>query len=286
MKTIVAPVDFSNVSFNAARYAAKMAADIHAELYLFHVTEIPVSIAEFPVNDSLFEEINMDKEMNALKNELLKEADGKITIQTKNIIGSVEYELKHFCNEKKPFAVVMSSHSSALLDKFFIGSITVYAVSHLNCPVIIVPPGQLYKPIKKIAFATDLKDIYDVPVNEIRDIIKAFNTSLDIIHVYKTEQEKNKCSLSGLLLDHRLQQFNPRLYYILHSNILKGVCETALSKSIDMILIISRKHALFHHSQSREFVFQSSLPVIAIHENDSLNKEEHDKNHPNAVNAS
>jgi len=49
MKTIIAPVDFSPVSYNACIYAAHMAQDIKAELVLLHLMELPLAVAEFPV---------------------------------------------------------------------------------------------------------------------------------------------------------------------------------------------------------------------------------------------
>ena len=46
-----------------------------------------------PITDPLFEEINMEKEMQKLKGQLDKEMEGKIIITTKNVVGAVEYDL-------------------------------------------------------------------------------------------------------------------------------------------------------------------------------------------------
>ncbi len=48
MKTILAPVDFSVSSTNAAKYAADLALSIAAELTLFHVLEIPAAGSQSP----------------------------------------------------------------------------------------------------------------------------------------------------------------------------------------------------------------------------------------------
>ena len=42
MKKIVAPIDFSAVSKNAALYAANLAAFLDLPLVLMHVTELPI----------------------------------------------------------------------------------------------------------------------------------------------------------------------------------------------------------------------------------------------------
>jgi hypothetical protein len=64
MKTIIAPTDFSPISYNACLYAAKMALDINANLVLLHVMELPLSVAEFPVTEDIFDEISMEEELN------------------------------------------------------------------------------------------------------------------------------------------------------------------------------------------------------------------------------
>ena len=102
MKTIIAPVDFSAVSLNACRYAAKMAEDIKAELILLHVAELPAAVAEFPVSEEVFNDLNMEAELKELKDKLCAETNNKVTILTKNILGSVEYEIKELCKIKKP----------------------------------------------------------------------------------------------------------------------------------------------------------------------------------------
>src|SRR6187455_2089214 len=124
MKTIIAPTDFSSVSYNACLYAAKMAEDINAELVLLHVMELPVAVSEFPVSAVDFEDISMGDELKRLENTLRDATNNKINIHTENVLGSVEYKIKELCELKEPFAVVMGTHSYSFIDRFLIGSTT------------------------------------------------------------------------------------------------------------------------------------------------------------------
>ena len=67
MKKIIAPTDFSPIAENACIYAAQLAADIKAELLLFHTIELPLSVADYPVTEELFDEAGVEKELEALK---------------------------------------------------------------------------------------------------------------------------------------------------------------------------------------------------------------------------
>ena len=268
MKTIIVPVDFSAVSYNACLYAAKMAEDIKAELVLLHVMELPASVAEFPVTQDVFEEIGMEQELKQLQDKLLAETNNKVDIQTKNVLGSAEYEIKEFCNRKKPFVVVMGTHSYSLIDRFFTGSTTVYSAKHLRYPVLIIPSNVQYKPVKKIALASDMKNIYEIPAHEIEMIVKYFKAELQIFYAGKNQQQISRHSLPSLLLDHRLVNLDPQLYFVEDEDVLKGISSLAKKHDTDILMVIPKKHGPFHKSQSKDFIFYTDVPVMAIHEDD------------------
>jgi len=268
MKTIIAPTDFSSVSYNACLYAAKMAEDLKAKLVLLHVMELPIAVAEFPVTEDVFDEISMEKELKQLQTKLLAETNNKVIIHTKNILGSAEYEIKELCKISKPFAVVMATHTTGLLDRFFLGSTTVYSARHLRYPVLVVPSNAIYKPIKKIALASDLKDIYEIPVQKIEMIVKQFDAELEIFYIGKSEQDINRHTVESLLLDHRLLNLCHHFYFAEDKDIMLSVTSLAKKHETDMILIIPKKHGPFHKSQTKDFVFYSSVPVMVVHEND------------------
>ena len=268
MKTIIAPTDFSPVSYNACLYAANMARDIKARLVLLHAMELPVAAVEFPVTEDVFDEMSMEAELEELKDKLIAETNNNVKITTKNILGSPEYEIKELCKISKPFAVIMGTHSYSIIDRFFIGSTTVYSSQHLQYPVLVVPAGVKYKPIKKIALASDLKDIYEIPVQEIEMIVKQFDAELEIFYIGKSEEDINRHTVESLLLDHRLLNLCHHFYFAEDKDIMLSVTSLAKKHETDMILIIPKKHGPFHKSQTKDFVFYSSVPVMAVHEND------------------
>jgi nucleotide-binding universal stress UspA family protein len=274
MKKIIAPTDFSSASENACMYAANLAADIKAELLLFHIIELPVSIAEYAVTDELFDEAGVEKELENLKNKLCAATNNEVIIKTKDVLGFAVNEIAELCNRVKPFAVVMSTNISNLYQYFFKGSTTVYTAKHLFYPVIIVPHNTKYQPLKKIAFACDLKDIYEIPVTEIETIVKLFNSELDIFYAAKNENVINRHAIDNLLLNHRLEHLNPQFYVVQDDNVWKGIKILAKKHAADMLIIVSKKHNPFHKSQTKDFVIHTDRPVMVIHEEDRVAKKE------------
>ena len=267
MKKIIAPTDFSSLAENACIYAAQLASYVKAELLVFHTIELPQSIADYHVTDELFDEEGVERKLGALKNELDIATGNNVMVKTKNVIGFADHEIGELCNRIKPFAVVMSSHSSNL-HSFMPASTTVYTAKNVCFPIIVVPPGATYRPFKKVAFATDLKDIYEVPVREIEAIVKLFDAKLEIFYSGKDEEAINRRAVDNMLLNLRMEYMDPVYFYIEDSNVRRGITELAKEHEIDLLIILSKKHGPFHRSQTKEFVFHSPIPVMVIHEND------------------
>jgi nucleotide-binding universal stress UspA family protein len=268
MKTIIAPTDFTTVAENACMYAAKLAADINAELVLLHVMELPVAVAEFPVTEAIFDEDEMEEEMESLKNKLATATQNKVDIRTVNLLGSTEYQIQELCNTVHPFAVVIATHSYSAMERFFSGSTTFYSAKHLHYPVIVVPYNVKYHPIKKIAFACDLTDVYEVPVKEIENLVKLFDAEFDVFYAGKNDEAINDTSIDKSFLDHRLLVAKPGFYNIKSSDILLGILTLAKQRQTDLLLILPKKHGPFHKSQTKDFVLYADIPVMAVHEDD------------------
>lgn len=268
MKTLIAPTDFSSVSENACLYAAKLAADIKAELVLLHAMELPVAVAEYPITENLFDNEAVEKELETLKNKLLSATNNTIKIKTRNILGSPEYEIIEVSKTTKPFAIVMGTHSNSVLDRFFLGSTTVYSAKHLRYPVIAVPHNAAYRSVKKIALASDLKDIYDIPAEELATIVKLFNAEFEVLYAAKNDTEINRNAIASVLIGHRLPGLDPQFHFIKNEDIMMGITALAREHNVDMLVIMPKKHGLFHKSQTADFIFYADIPVMAIHEND------------------
>lgn len=268
MKTIIAPTDFSSISHNACLYAAKMAEDINAELILLHVMQLPAAMSGLPAARPLLSEIIMEDELKRLRDKLRLATGKKVSIEAKSITGIVEDKIIELSNEVKPFAVVMGTHGYNFIDQILVGSKTLHTAKHLRFPVLVVPRGATYNPVKKIAFASDMKDVGKVPAHEIEMIVGNFNAELEIFHVGKSGEQASAHTSSKQLLTGRLEYSNPEFYFIESKNVLKGINALAQENNTDMLIILPKKDGLLYKSQSKKFIFNTEIPMIVLHEND------------------
>src|ERR1700693_2298281 len=113
MKTIIAAIDFSPASRNAACYAADLALRVNAELLLVNVVSIPVTIGEVPESGYVLDKMidDSEKELLTLSTELAKRVKNKIKIRASTPVGSVAYSLQEQAKAEKALCIVMGTDS-------------------------------------------------------------------------------------------------------------------------------------------------------------------------------
>lgn len=264
MKTIIALTDLSPVSINAIYFAADMAWELNAELILLHVTEMLVPISEIPVEATRYDG-RLTANLKKIRNELLIRTQNEINITTRNPSGVIMSELKKLCKQRDPFAIVLARRHRPALERFLIQSITLYAARHLKYPVLVVPENATYKPIKNIGLACDLADTHEIPLHFMRELISAYNASLHVLHVSKTKNISKRKVIEELHLKYHLMEFNPEYHIIENEDVQVGIFSFARDNAIDLVIIMPHKHTIFEKKETKEFVFQPTIPILTLH---------------------
>ena len=270
MKTIIAAVNFSPTSLNALNYAADMAAALKTRLLIIHIVEVAVSGINIPVTDIGLDELAHDAQVRveSLKTDLIERSNHKIEIGTEVRIGFLQSELVSVCHNIKPFILVIGSEQRTVTEVFFVGDGAIEATQVLDCAVLTVPLGCTFKKISRIGFACDLKNIYDLPINFLENLIQSFNASLDIIHVSRNMHEELRGFVSASLMKGNLKSLNPSVHFIINKNIEEGIKKFAWQNQEDLILVMHRKRSffqsLFHKSESKSLELSIHQPVLNI----------------------
>ena len=120
MKTIIIPTDFSLSATNAMNYGLDLAIAIQADVLLFHVYSVPISMTEVPVMLMSVEDLekNANNQINSLRKDVEHIVSGKIKVQTETKLGDTIDELENLCDRVQPFAIVMGTRGSSGIDSF------------------------------------------------------------------------------------------------------------------------------------------------------------------------
>ncbi|NTU97491.1 MAG: universal stress protein [Chlorobiaceae bacterium] len=141
--TILCPVDFSDASLMAIKYAREFAAATGASIFLLHIVEpVPMPPVDTSLNYVEIEEVlekAAEKDLNALKNSLLSEGvkvDG--TMET----GKAADIILEKASKLNANFIIMGSHGRKGLNRLIMGSVADAVIRRSDCPVLIVKSGE------------------------------------------------------------------------------------------------------------------------------------------------
>jgi nucleotide-binding universal stress UspA family protein len=202
---------------------------------------------------------------------LLLKRGAKLKIETEIRLGEFFPVLKSICSKLEPYAVVMGSQGSTAAERILFGGHTIYAMKHLDWPLITVPMNASFSAIKKIGLACDFEKVLDTtPIEEIKILLKDFSAELHVLNTDKQTSFNPDIVFQSGILEEMLAPMIPQYHFISNDQIDEGIMDFAEKNQIDLLIVLPKKHSFFdqliHKSHSKQLVLHSHLPVMAIHE--------------------
>ncbi|MES2265122.1 MAG: universal stress protein [Bacteroidota bacterium] len=284
MKTILLATDFSESAKDAARYGFELACHIRAKVIIVYAMIIA---AEAPQTgfvcwpDEEIDGLLQDyaKELQNFKAELeagLEPGAFHPPVQCINDIGRFTDVMIKAAAENHADLAVIGSHKGGLLSNFIFGNHAEQLIDATTSPLLIVKPGTPYKPVKKIAFATDFqhpeKDLE--LIYRLISFAKLLNAEILLAHVTNQQEEQDKDKLSKTLSEYVTRLSNsadyPNIYYRLIHDMkteagLVWLCEHG---QVDMVAMAHRSRNIlaeyFGHSHTKSINKLSALPLLVF----------------------
>lgn len=270
MQNILVPVDFSDTSFSAAKYALRLAGDLRStKVILYHAYQAPLTIDSPVTAIQVFDEAQLKRDSTAalenfrrrLENDCPSGCFLEIYCEYSLLINGVD-EVCRFTNCN---LVVMGITGGGAMAEKLIGSNTVSVARHSTVPVIIVPREAEYRPIRKIVLLTDYDHTDEnLPVSKIHWLLDHCRAQLQVLHIEKTPEVQRDLQEIILLKDHQ-----PSYHVIHHASFTEGANSFVEQHKADWVVIIPKDHgffsSLFVTSHTTRLAFHSKIPVLAIH---------------------
>ena len=267
MKTILAPVDFSASSTNAAKYAADLALSINADLTLFHVLQVPSAGSQTPTGKPVFAE--MEASVLARLNDLKKSLNPRMQDKTNVLIdtepGTVVSRIRDYCRKKGPFIVVMGINRNSGSENFP-ESVSLNAVNHTLYPLIIVHENVRFQPIHKIGLALDKTFMPPFPFEYLKKLQLSFSAKIDVLYVSPEKVVPDSKRIK--YFKQELEDIEPDFHFISTRELGEGMKKLLEETKVNLLLLIPKFHTFFefHKSQSRKLILNCPVPVMTIHE--------------------
>jgi len=143
IKTILCPVDFSEASVRALRYALAIAGPLHARVHVFHVYEMSEYIV--PENPVVRPEL-LPAQVQSARDEfaafVARHGQGDVPVTSSMREGVARRLILEAAREHGADLIVMGSHGRGGVARLMLGSVAERVVRAAEVPVLVVRDGH------------------------------------------------------------------------------------------------------------------------------------------------
>lgn len=271
MKKILVPIDFSEHSEYALQVASQIAREYHAGIVVLHMLGVSESVMAKSEEEEIQEanyymKLAKKKIKNFLEKEYLRNIPIEGIIQNYKIFS----EVNQVAQENDCGLVVMGSHGTSGLSRFFVGSNTEKVIRTSEVPVLVIKrPYESFK-VKKMAFACDLELENTSVYHKVAAFAELFSAKLEVFYV--NTLGANYMGYSDI--EKRIKDFNgaigeevPIRVYNYHS-VERGIFNFCFEQGVDLLAITTHGRKGIAHflagSTAENVSNQAKLPVLTI----------------------
>ncbi|WP_291723508.1 universal stress protein [Bernardetia sp.] len=283
MQKILVPVDFSEPSEAALKYAIHFAQVIGAEIILLHVACAPLpSATNYHLHIGLLkEEIEKGKEkLTYYTNQYTElnylDGSGKLKItpilESENgILPSIEKAAK----QHNAFLVVMGTHGMTRAEEILLGSVTADVIASEKTPAILaIPSNSQFTPWERIVYAGDFSEKDKTVIEILLELASYFsNAKVDYLHISNEKEHIEDIErLHYLKAAFKQTPVSMLDFRFRENDDLDDGIDSYLEDYETSVLVMLTQHrgffeSLWHRSKAKEISFHTDIPLLVLKTN-------------------
>lgn len=290
-ETILVPVDYSDCSVLACRYAAKIASKSKGRIFLFHAFYSPAfDMIELTGSLNTQQQLREDvtekliegeqEELNRFIDKILTYKEFKnynqSDISSALKPGLARDEIISYAHVCGATMVIMGTRGAHKKNVSILGSITEHVIMKLKLPVIAIPEDYTFvgeENMRKLVYLTDFDESDFASIKHLMQFADLFQMSIYCIHLASKEDKWESLKMEGLKeyfksvygKDSVQCQIIPQSI-----NLLQTLDDFAVANRINLIALTHRKRKLiemvFKPSVTKKIFYHTNIPLMVFHE--------------------
>jgi len=288
LKKILVPVDYSECSVFACRYALKIASRLQAEIRLFHTYYSPAF--------DLIELASAVQTQTQLKEEALSNLEASEKETAENFVKSlkeyrtennlpethISYEIKpgvpedeigRYSEWYEPDLVVMGTHGKGSGVSNIMGSVTAAVIGKIDFPVLAIPEKYKFigeKNVKNVMYVTDFDESDFLSIRALMNLTDQLGLEIYCTHIGDDPKSWDKIRMEGLMEYFRTSYGKTRVDYsfISQKNLLEDLDNLIVDKNIHILSITSHRRnildKLFRTNMTKKLFYHASIPLLVF----------------------
>lgn len=278
MDTIVVATDFSIPAYNAADFAVGLAPSLSAKhIILYNSYDEAPMVADVLIDEKkdhsklhTRSQISLSEQAEHLEKRLKEGLTLETLANGKPLLKGVD----RLASNRGAKLLVAGVTGKGRLEKFIIGSNTAELVKNSPIPLLLIPNGIKFRPIKKVVFACDLKKVaQSTPTNKIKEIIRLLGAQLVLLHVAEPDERFNvKLVTEQHKLHELFDEIKPEYHYTNDTDPEQGIIKFVKEVDADLVITVPKSYGLFtglfHKSVTRALAQHTQIPLLILHYSD------------------
>ena len=268
---ILCPVDFTDITLHAVKWAIEFASRLNGSLILFHSVHVgPVLpgdyVYDLPDLDGQVE-LAKDQLENLCEIHLNKNSHERVDIGFKVSVGFALDEIAKVIDNEDINLLVMATHGDLGLETKILGTNTSKLLKKLAIPVIVLPIGVDYTDIKSIIYATELEEREIRSVQYVVALAKKLEATVHVIHVNGGVLSESKLHNFQRIIDGASGE-SIEIKVLNGTDITDSIEQFMETQSNQLLSLTSYKRTLLeaigHKSITRSSILHPKVPVLII----------------------
>ncbi|WPU98589.1 universal stress protein [Mucilaginibacter sp. cycad4] len=276
MKTILIPVDFSETSNNAIKYAADMGCDMPVKKIILlksYYTSVYEQILPSPdflqlsADDFENERIKIEEQLSALRLKLRNRCHENIDIETVISTEPIIRAIHETIEDQQPDLMIVGGDIGGELS--MIGEQIIEIAKSSSVKVLIIPANTVYQKIEQALVPCDFEAVARL------GILKGLNTShswlnpkLMILYVDPKRKHIGREAEFEASVKQLVNCYECKLHYSEDKNIVRGILNFAVEQQVQLIIALPGKHSFFynltHSSITEALSLNARHPVLIL----------------------
>ena len=289
IKKILVPIDYSDCSRFACRYAIKIACKLGVEIKLFHTYYSPafdlIELAgavqtqsqlreEVTVNLEESEKETIESFLKGLKDYITECGIPPIKITYNIAPGVPEDEIINFCDDYKPDLVVMGTKGKGTGVGSIIGSVTAAVINRIAYPVLAIPEKYTFigeENVKNVMYVTDFDESDFLTLKSLINLTDQLNLDIQCVHIGDDPDSWDKVKMEGLMKYFAEAYGKTQVTYsfVNQKNLLLDLDQLIRDKQINILSLTAHRQSivekLFKRNITRKLFYHTSIPLLVFH---------------------
>lgn len=260
MKHILVPIGSTENSINTLQYAINFAEAINAKVFVMRAYKILTKAGAFVNADD-----TMQRETNLYLRAMINSVDRKnVAIKMITAKGDVLESITAIDRELGMDLIIMGPKSNSIKEEVFLGNTSGSVLKQTNIPMLIVPDGYQFSPIKSVltAFKSGIMNKENV-LSPLNKILKTFKASSNLLLVKTPNYTED-----DLVLDSNLGEIKNELTVTENATTFQGVLEHFQSHNPDLLCVFRRNRGFFQKLWEKNTIlkkeFHCNIPLLVL----------------------